>query len=71
MRTSKPRWLHRTTLRRGIVPLLVLTLALPAVGIASIALFDSSLAPWSAPAGAGESAGGASIWLPVVVGNTN
>lgn len=56
MLTSKPRWLHRLSLRRGILPLLVLIFALPAVGIASAALLDSSLVPWFVTNGASETA---------------
>lgn len=51
MQQTKSRWL-----RRGVIPLLVLTLALPAAGIASAALLDSSLVPWFATGGASETA---------------
>lgn len=56
MHTSKTRWLHLLSLRKGVVPLLVLLLALPAMGIASAALFDSSLVPWFATGGASDTA---------------
>lgn len=56
MPTSKSRWLHLLFLRRGVVPLLVLLLALPAMGIASAALFDSSLVPWFVTGGASDAA---------------
>jgi hypothetical protein len=55
MDQSRPRWTQRL-FQRGILPLLVLIFALPAVGIASAALFDSSLVPWFATGGAGETA---------------
>ncbi len=43
-------------LRRGILPLMVLVVMIPAVGIVSATLLDSSLLPWFGSSNASETA---------------